>query len=208
MSILKSTLIASASLLIAISHANAAENPDTGWYVGAGVAVNQLKDDDGSKETYNGPSFNAGYQLNQHLALELGISGFDSKQSSEDVDGSYKAETDVIFLTPAVKWSYAASERINLYSKVGASIAFVDYQNTNVDDGETWSNKASSEWDVSPMISVGAEWELDSNWAVNAEYTYRPTAIDVDMELDDGSTFSHDLDLEVQSFTLGVNYRF
>ncbi|ROS01760.1 putative outer membrane protein [Sinobacterium caligoides] len=209
MSILKSTLIASASLLIATSHANAAENPDTGWYVGAGVVSSQIKIKDSDfDESYTGAALTAGYQFNEHLSLELGLSNLHIDETTGDDE--YKMETTVspIFLTPAVKWSFAASESIDLYTKLGVSIAFTD---TTVVTTPTHENssvyEARSEWDINPTFSVGAEWELDHNWAVNAEYTYSPTALNVESEID-GTKYNDDLDLEVQSFMIGLSYRF
>ncbi|ROS01766.1 opacity protein-like surface antigen [Sinobacterium caligoides] len=209
MKILKLTLIVSASLLIAISNADAAEKQHSGWYAGASVNNSQIKikdrDDD---KTFIGASFTAGYQLSEHLALELGVSTLDISEGDGDEESSWEVRVKPIFLTPAVKWSIAASESIDLYAKLGASIAFTDSQVTNTSTGEDLEIlEARSEWDVNPTFSVGAEWQLDHNWAVNAEYTYSPTALGVETEFD-GSNYNDDLDLEVQSLMIGLHYHF
>ena len=129
-----------------------------------------------------GAGMHIGYDFTDIIGLEYGVdylgdykANFKSGASTVDtIDG------DLWALTLAPKFNWHLNDTWNLFAKVGGAYMI-----------------SGDEKDIVPTGSLGAEYTIDRNWSVRAEYQrYQDISDDV---LDD---------MDANFFGIGVNYKF
>ncbi len=160
-----------------------AANPDSGAYVGVTYTGWSAKGDDGISVDKSGVSLKAGYDFNQHWAVEGRLNLAEYK----DVDGasSVKASTPVALYA---KYRYPVSERVAPYAVVG--LAYHQYKLVDGSDSISANSVAMS-------AGIGAEISITKQVIGTLEYNYggRNDIVDSD-------------GYDVSSFSAGINYKF
>ncbi|AUI88436.1 hypothetical protein BS333_19100 [Vibrio azureus] len=128
-----------------------------------------------------GTGLHIGYDFTDMIALEYGVDylgnyegNFKHANTVDTIDGHLWALT----LAPKLNWH--VNDTWNLFAKLGGAYMI-----------------SGSEKDIVPTGSLGAEYTIDNNWSVRAEYQryqgFSDNVID---------------DMDADFFGLGVNYRF
>lgn len=178
-----------------------------------------------SDSNING-SFILGYNKrngDQVLGIEADLSfmNYKDKSSSGSIEyltfagGFFTSETTV-----EADWMASLRGRIGIlrnstlfYVTGGVALAQVEYEHTFSDTvAPAFSRASGSKTALGWTAGVGAEWQLQDNWSVKAEYLYSRfnDAIDDDSVLRHAPNegFKNSGDLEVQNFRIGLNYAF
>ncbi|GAK23133.1 outer membrane protein A precursor [Vibrio sp. JCM 19052] len=155
-------------------------------YIGGKVGMTTLDDacylNSPCDDDAFGAGMHIGYDFTDIIGLEYGVdylgdykANFKSGASTVDtIDG------DLWALTLAPKFNWHLNDTWNLFAKVGGAYMI-----------------SGDEKDIVPTGSLGAEYTIDRNWSVRAEYQrYQDISDDV---LDD---------MDANFFGIGVNYKF
>ncbi|PQJ71536.1 hypothetical protein BTO01_09690 [Vibrio jasicida] len=155
-------------------------------YIGGKVGMTTLDDacylNSPCDDDAFGAGMHIGYDFTDIIALEYGVdylgdykANFKSGANAVDtIDG------DLWALTLAPKFNWHLNDTWNLFAKVGGAYMI-----------------SGDEKDIVPTGSLGAEYTIDRNWSVRAEYQrYQDISDDV---LDD---------MDANFFGIGVNYKF
>lgn len=126
-------------------------------------------------------SGHVGYSFNKYIAAEYGVDylgDFTANYNHSNLNTSIDGEMWAITLAP--KFNLPLGETWNLFAKIGGAYMM-----------------AGDEKDFIPTGSLGAEYKLDDNWSLRAEYQrYQDMSDDVIDKLDS------------DYFGIGVNYTF
>ncbi|GLR06292.1 OmpA family protein [Vibrio hyugaensis] len=155
-------------------------------YIGGKVGMTTLDDacylNSPCDDDAFGAGMHIGYDFTDIIALEYGVdylgdykANFKSGANTVDtIDG------DLWALTLAPKFNWHLNDTWNLFAKIGGAYMI-----------------SGDEKDIVPTGSLGAEYTIDRNWSVRAEYQrYQDISDDV---LDD---------MDANFFGIGVNYKF
>ena len=161
----------------------------------------------------------AGYQFNDHLGLEVGyldLSSFSRRATLSGAPGffgslpSLTEETEIDSYGISVVGTYPISNQFSLFAKVGASnwksettasmrintgtlsCFFIFGCTPDVESG----SYSVSDSGTDPMFGVGATYSL-GNWVLRAEW-----------ERLSGLTSSFDEEIDIDLWTLGIQYNF
>lgn len=169
----------SALLLATASIAGHSEMPvppvsDQGFYVGAnfghGTVDEEVSNVSGSTDNngfaYN---FNAGYQFNPYVALELGYTRFpDVSVGSLDVsDENQSMDIAAKGLLPL-----GSRQLVDLYGKLG--IASVSTNNASYIYNEDGQNISGKQTDILPYLGLGIDFKVARNVKLNLEWAGTP----------------------------------
>ncbi|WP_199459161.1 OmpA family protein [Vibrio owensii] len=154
-------------------------------YIGGKVGMTTLDDacylNSPCDDDAFGAGMHIGYDFTDIIGLEYGVdylgnyeANFKSGANVNTIDG------DLWALTLAPKFNWHLNDTWNLFAKVGGAYMI-----------------SGDEKDIVPTGSLGAEYTIDRNWSVRAEYQrYQDISDDV---LDD---------MDANFFGIGVNYKF
>lgn len=153
-------------------------------YMGGKVGYNSLNDACYLNEPCDDDSFAAsmhlGYSFNEYVAAEYGVDYLGDFTANFKKPGLNTVDGDLWALTLAPKFNLPLTDSWNLFAKVGAAYMM-----------------AGDEKDFVPTGSLGAEYQINYNWSLRAEYQrYQDMSDDVIEDMD--SDF----------FGIGFNYKF
>ena len=149
----------------------------------------------------------AGYKFNPYIAVEAGYVDLGTAE--------YRANADVFFpglgtiplegaidigatgFTVAALASIPLGESFDLHGRIGVLFSETELEISIFDDFDSVSESESYS-DNEMFFGVGASWYLGANWALSLDYLLYK---DVGTEDETGET-------DIDSFTLGVTYRF
>ncbi len=138
-----------------------------------------------------------GYDFNDYIGLALGYYYLGKAEWDFDIDG-YGTVADADLKTQGVGLTanigYPVTEWFKPYLKAGAG-----WFHGKVEYSDIIGNSESNSDDkIAPILGLGFQFNLTSNFAITAEYEHIFNAV----EINDGHDASYDL------FTLGVKYTF
>ena len=230
-------LLVGASLLLALGNvsANAADLPSriptkappiatffdwTGFYIGAHAGYGWASAEYSDPVTTPGWSLNNkinggllggqfGYNIqfgNIVLGAEGEVSWADIKGNTTDV-GAFAGDlynTKIKWLATGTGRIGFAADRALIYAKGGIAWADTEYNYQAVGFGPTQGSSTRVGW----TVGAGVEYALAANWSAKVEYDYLDfgsRSVDL-LPLSDG--FRADIDQQVHTVKIGVNYRF
>ncbi|MFN1581298.1 OmpA family protein [Vibrio rotiferianus] len=153
-------------------------------YIGGKLGYNSLNDachlnapcDDDSVAA----SMHIGYNFNEYVAAEYGIDYLGNFKANFNKPGLNTVDGDLWALTLAPKFNLPLTDSWNLFAKVGAAYMM-----------------AGDEKDFVPTGSLGAEYQINYNWSLRAEYQrYQDMSDDIINDMD------------ADFFGIGFNYKF
>jgi len=155
-------------------------------YIGGKVGMTTLDDacylNSPCDDDAFGAGMHIGYDFTDIIGLEYGVDYLGNYEANFK-SGANTANTidgDLWALTLAPKFNWHLNDTWNLFAKVGGAYMI-----------------SGDEKDIVPTGSLGAEYTIDRNWSVRAEYQrYQDISDDV---LDD---------MDANFFGIGVNYKF
>lgn len=162
-----------------ISHLAQAET-----YVGGKMGYNNFNDACHLNEPCDDESFaisgHIGYNFNQYIAAEYGVDYLGNFTANYNKPGMNTVDGEMWALTLAPKFNLPLGDTWNLFAKVGGAYMM-----------------AGDDTDFVPTGSLGAEYKIDDNWSLRAEYQRY-------QDMSDGVIDNLDSDY----FGIGVNYTF
>ncbi|WP_425599410.1 OmpA family protein, partial [Vibrio natriegens] len=162
------------------------------FYLGGRLGWAAYEDACGSNAEYCdndtlGYGLYGGYQFNNWLALEGGLTDYGKPESRYDV-GTVEAE--VFGAEVAVKLSYPVTERMDVFTRLGGV-----WQRIDKDFSQMPDSMESSEWNV--LSSLGLSYRITQRWSLRGEYQFVDGIGDMDVDQAD------------QHFTsVGLTYHF
>lgn len=153
-------------------------------YIGGKLGYNSLNDachlnapcDDDSIAA----SMHIGYNFNEYVAAEYGVDYLGNFKANFNKPGLNTVDGDLWALTLAPKFNLPLTDSWNLFAKVGAAYMM-----------------AGDEKDFVPTGSLGAEYQINYNWSLRAEYQrYQDMSDDIINDMD------------ADFFGIGFNYKF
>lgn len=153
-------------------------------YVGGKLGYSTLSDSCYLDKNCDTDSFGAalhlGYDFNDYVALEYGVDYLGSFESNFNTAGKNTIDGKLSAITLAPKFNLPLNDSWGLFAKLGAAYMV-----------------SGHEKDVVPTASIGAEYKIDYNWELRAEYQrYQNMSGDIINSLDGNF------------FAVGFNYRF
>ncbi|MFM2591572.1 outer membrane beta-barrel protein [Vibrio harveyi] len=153
-------------------------------YIGGKLGYNALNDACHLDAPCDDDSFAAGmhlgYNFNEYVAAEYGVDYLGNFTANFNKAGKNTVDGDLWALTLAPKFNLPLTDSWNLFAKVGAAYMM-----------------AGDEKDFVPTGSLGAEYQINYNWSLRAEYQrYQDMSDDIVDDMD--SDF----------FGIGFNYKF
>ncbi len=161
------------------------------FYVGGRLGWGHFQDacdsnaDECNEDTFGGGVY-AGYQFNDWLALEAGVTDYGK------VDATYngsRVSADAYGAELSAKFSYHLSPEWALFSRLGAS-----YQ--DIDKTSDWEGQQNSQ-DWNTLVALGIEYRLSQRWSLRGEYQFI-----------DGIGDSDVLQSDLHFTSLGLTYHF
>ncbi|CAM2981884.1 outer membrane beta-barrel protein [Vibrio mytili] len=153
-------------------------------YIGGKIGYNNLDDSCYLSKPCDDDSFAAslhlGYSFNDYIDAEYGVDYLGDFTGTFDKAGKNTVDGDLWALTLAPKFNLPLTDSFNLFAKVGAAYMI-----------------AGDEKDFVPTGSLGAEYQLNYNWSLRAEYQRYQDMSDDIIE-----------DMDANYFGLGFNYKF
>ncbi|MEW7866778.1 porin OmpA [Aeromonas diversa] len=169
-----------------------------GWsnYYGVELdpGIEQLFDQSGKSNTNSddlGVGGFVGYQLNANLGFELGYDWLGTYQRhNEGVGYSLHGEGQAQMLQATMRISGAASDRLDIYGRLGGAYAWTDSDISAVSSLGS-ANAQASEHSPAFVGALGVEYTIDANWAARLEYQYTTPLGNTDLnksgiEMDNG----------------------
>lgn len=138
-----------------------------------------------NEDTFGGGVY-AGYQFNDWLALEAGVT--DYGQIDATYNGS-RVNADAYGAELSAKFSYHLSPEWALFSRLGAS-----YQ--DIDKTSDWEEQQNSQ-DWNTLVALGIDYRLSQRWSLRGEYQFI-----------DGIGDSEVLQSDLHFTSLGLTYHF
>ncbi|WP_050932347.1 outer membrane beta-barrel protein, partial [Vibrio harveyi] len=153
-------------------------------YIGGKLGYNALNDACHLDAPCDDDSFAAGmhlgYNFNEYVAAEYGVDYLGNFTANFNKAGKNTVDGDLWALTLAPKFNLPLTDSWNLFAKVGAAYMM-----------------AGDEKDFVPTGSLGAEYQINYNWSLRAEYQrYQDMSDDI---IDD---------MDSDFFGIGFNYKF
>ncbi|WP_047516237.1 OmpA family protein [Vibrio harveyi] len=153
-------------------------------YIGGKLGYNALNDACHLDAPCDDDSFAAGmhlgYKFNEYVAAEYGVDYLGNFTANFNKAGKNTVDGDLWALTLAPKFNLPLTDSWNLFAKVGAAYMM-----------------AGDEKDFVPTGSLGAEYQINYNWSLRAEYQrYQDMSDDI---IDD---------MDSDFFGIGFNYKF
>ncbi|MEL7412039.1 MAG: outer membrane beta-barrel protein [Pseudomonadota bacterium] len=153
-------------------------------YIGGKLGYNALNDACHLDAPCDDDSFAAGmhigYNFNEYVAAEYGVDYLGNFTANFNKAGLNTVDGDLWALTLAPKFNLPLNDSWNLFAKVGAAYMM-----------------AGDEKDFVPTGSLGAEYQINYNWSLRAEYQrYQDMSDDI---IDD---------MDADFFGIGFNYKF
>ncbi|CAK6711620.1 Outer membrane protein OmpA [Vibrio harveyi] len=153
-------------------------------YIGGKLGYNALNDACHLDAPCDDDSFAAGmhlgYNFNEYVAAEYGVDYLGNFTANFNKAGKNTVDGDLWTLTLAPKFNLPLTDSWNLFAKVGAAYMM-----------------AGDEKDFVPTGSLGAEYQINYNWSLRAEYQrYQDMSDDI---IDD---------MDSDFFGIGFNYKF
>ncbi|EKO3854490.1 outer membrane beta-barrel protein [Vibrio harveyi] len=153
-------------------------------YIGGKLGYNALNDACHLDAPCDDDSFAAGmhlgYNFNEYVAVEYGVDYLGNFTANFNKAGKNTVDGDLWALTLAPKFNLPLTDSWNLFAKVGAAYMM-----------------AGDEKDFVPTGSLGAEYQINYNWSLRAEYQrYQDMSDDI---IDD---------MDSDFFGIGFNYKF
>ncbi|XEV12212.1 OmpA family protein (plasmid) [Vibrio alginolyticus] len=128
-----------------------------------------------------------GYQFNDWLALEGGVTDYGSPESRY---AAGKVEADIYGAEVAVKLGYPLTERMDVFTRLGGA-----WQRIDKDFSQMPDSIESSEWNI--LSSLGLSYRISQRWSLRGEYQFIDGVGDADVDQAD------------QHFTsVGLTYHF
>lgn len=168
---------------------------------GSGISVD---------DTDTAYSLGIGYRFNDNFSAELGYADLGETTASTDapisgsvygsdvtIDGDLEVDATGFFY--GVRGDLPVSESVNLFARLGLLHwqSDFDMSGTVTIDGVSYSGNASAELDsgTDPYLGLGADYSFNDNVSVNAQWNRY--MLDV-----------ADEDLDIDTFSVGLTYRF
>ncbi|CAH1231264.1 Outer membrane protein A precursor [Vibrio harveyi] len=153
-------------------------------YIGGKLGYNALNDACHLDAPCDDDSFAAGmhlgYNFNEYVAAEYGVDYLGNFTANFNKAGKNTVDGDLWALTLAPKFNLPLTDSWNLFAIVGAAYMM-----------------AGDEKDFVPTGSLGAEYQINYNWSLRAEYQrYQDMSDDI---IDD---------MDSDFFGIGFNYKF
>ena len=153
-------------------------------YIGGKLGYNALNDACHLDAPCDDDSFAAGmhigYNFNEYVAAEYGVDYLGNFTANFNKAGLNTVDGDLWAMTLAPKFNLPLNDSWNLFAKVGAAYMM-----------------AGDEKDFVPTGSLGAEYQINYNWSLRAEYQrYQDMSDDI---IDD---------MDSDFFAIGFNYKF
>ena len=153
-------------------------------YIGGKLGYNALNDACHLDAPCDDDSFAAGmhigYNFNEYVAAEYGVDYLGNFTANFNKAGLNTVDGDLWAMTLAPKFNLPLNDSWNLFAKVGAAYMM-----------------AGDEKDFVPTGSLGAEYQINYNWSLRAEYQrYQDMSDDI---IDD---------MDSDFFGIGFNYKF
>jgi len=165
------TISLGACLLAVSTYVSAAEAE--GWYIGTGIgfAKNKINNfdyppDSTQKTNATGFKLYAGYQFSNHWATELEYVNL-GKFSYDESDWHSSVHTSGLGMSMVGK--LPLSEQFALLGKLGAFAKAAKVESYDASGSYSATEKTIR---LSPLLGVGAEYQLTPNIALRAEYEY------------------------------------
>jgi OOP family OmpA-OmpF porin len=144
-------------------------NPDSGFYLGAGVGVSEYNDScsglpggiscDENDTTYK---LFGGYDVNRYFGVEAGYVDF-GKTSASGAGVSASIDGKGFELSAIGKWP--ATQNLSLFGRLGVVRWDLDARASG--PGASISNSATgTDW----TIGIGGSWAFTRNWSARAEW--------------------------------------
>ncbi|MGY0617002.1 outer membrane beta-barrel protein [Vibrio sp. FJH11] len=153
-------------------------------YIGGKLGYNSLNDachlDSPCDDDSFAASLHLGYSFNEYIAAEYGVDYLGEFTGTFDKAGENTVDGDLWALTLAPKFNLPLTDSWNLFAKVGAAYMM-----------------AGDEKDFVPTGSLGAEYQINYNWSLRAEYQRYQDMSDDIIE-----------DMDADYFGIGFNYKF
>ncbi|OEF86461.1 hypothetical protein A142_11015 [Vibrio splendidus 12E03] len=137
-----------------------------------------------NEDTFGGGVY-AGYQFNDWLALEAGVTDYG------EIDATYngsRVSADAYGAELSAKFSYHLSPDWTLFSRLGAS-----YQ--DIDKTSDWGQQNSQDWNT--LVALGIDYRFSQQWSLRGEYQFI-----------DGIGDSDVLQSDLHFTSLGLTYHF
>ncbi|MCB4811238.1 outer membrane beta-barrel protein [Methylovorus menthalis] len=175
------------------------------WQLRAGASFIVPTSDNGSIINHSaevdignrvGPSFNIGYFITPHWALDL-LGGLAFKHQI-DVNGSRAGEAK--HLPPILSLQYHFRPEATLRPFVGVGINYTRFLDEKLDSGDKL--KLGSSW--GPALQAGLDYALDDHWTVGADIRYARINSKVSINGNDVG----DVDVNPFIYSVNVGYRF
>ena len=162
------------------------------FYLGGRLGWAAFEDACGSDAEYCdndtlGYGLYGGYQFNDWLALEGGVTDYGSPESRY---AAGKVKADVFGTEVAMKLSYPVTERMDVFTRLGGT-----WQRIDKDFSQMPDSIESSEWNI--LSSLGLSYRISQRWSLRGEYQFIDGVGDADVDQAD------------QHFTsVGLTYHF
>ncbi len=153
-------------------------------YIGGKLGYSELNDachlDKPCDDDSFAASMHLGYSFNEYIAAEYGVDYLGDFKANFNKSGKNVVDGDLWALTLAPKFNLPLNDSWNLFAKVGAAYMM-----------------SGDERDFVPTGSLGAEYQINYNWSLRAEYQrYQDMSDDI---IDD---------MDADYFGIGFNYKF
>ena len=153
-------------------------------YIGGKLGYNSLDDSCHLNAPCDDDAFAAGlhlgYNFNEYIAAEYGVDYLGDFTGNFNKAGKNVVDGDLWAITLAPKFNLPLNDAWNLFAKVGGAYMM-----------------AGDEKDFVPTGSLGAEYQINYNWSLRAEYQRYQDMSDNIIK-----------DMDANFFGLGVNYKF
>ncbi|MEI8598724.1 OmpA family protein [Vibrio sp. M60_M31a] len=153
-------------------------------YIGGKLGYNALNDacylDTSCDDDSFAASMHLGYSFNDYIDAEYGVDYLGDFKANFNKAGKNTVDGELWALTLAPKFNLPLTDSWNLFAKVGAAYMM-----------------AGDEKDFVPTGSLGAEYQINYNWSLRAEYQrYQDMSDDI---IDD---------MDADYYGIGFNYKF
>ncbi len=168
------------------------------WYVGADLMGANFSTDSGDCSGLAALEGKIGYNFNRYFGIE-GRAGTGLNTKTHDAGGDVKMKENYgIYLKPMLP----VGQKSNLYALLGYAKGKVESTAGTNALGLTGTTDESS-----PSFGLGFEYGLNDRWSVVADAVRILHSVDGDF-VDGSGNRVHESDIHLDTFGLGVNYKF
>ncbi len=172
--------------------------PERNWYVGLDALCGRFETSSGACSCLGDIVGKVGYNFNKYIAVE-GRAGFGITDADHDGGGTSELKENYgIYLKPQLP----LGDKVSLFGLAGYAKAKVE------STGGSTGSLIGEVNEGSPSFGLGLEFNINDRWSVVAEGVRLLHGVDNVYNTVGSTTTSNEDDINLDTYGLGVNYKF